>query len=74
MKLQLDFEVGTLYRILELSVKYSKESTKTLCLLKTRNKEVGVGSQPFDMHLMGECTVKIEDNNSMEKGQKWEPN
>jgi hypothetical protein len=26
------------------------------------------------MHLMGECTAKIEDNNSMRKGQKWEPN
>ena len=30
-------------KILELSVKYSKESTKTLCLLKTRNKVVEVG-------------------------------
>jgi hypothetical protein len=27
----------------ELSVKYSKESTKTLCLLKTENKVVEVG-------------------------------
>jgi hypothetical protein len=30
-------------KILELSVKYSKESTKTLCLLKTGNKMVEVG-------------------------------
>jgi hypothetical protein len=29
--------------IVELSVKYSKESTKTLYLLKTRNKVVEVG-------------------------------
>jgi hypothetical protein len=28
---------------IELSVKYSKESTKTLCLLKTGNKVVEVG-------------------------------
>jgi hypothetical protein len=31
------------YKRVELSVKYSKESTKTLCLLKTRNKVVEVG-------------------------------
>jgi hypothetical protein len=30
-------------KILELSVRYSKESTKTLCLLKTGNKVVEVG-------------------------------
>jgi hypothetical protein len=35
-----------------------------------RNKEVGVGSQPFDMHFMGECKIKIEDKNSMKRGQK----
>jgi hypothetical protein len=29
--------------LLELSVKYSKEDTKTPCLLKTRNKVVEVG-------------------------------
>jgi hypothetical protein len=29
--------------ILELFIKYSKESTKTLCLLKTGNKVVEVG-------------------------------
>jgi hypothetical protein len=54
---------------IELSVKYSKESTKTLYLLKIRNKKVGVGSQSFDMHVMGECIVKIEDNNSMRRRQ-----
>jgi hypothetical protein len=31
--------------ILELSAKYSKESTKTLCLFKTRNKVVEVCSK-----------------------------
>jgi hypothetical protein len=34
---------GNIYLILELSTKYSKESTKTLCLLKTENKVVEVG-------------------------------
>jgi hypothetical protein len=29
--------------ILELFVKYSKESTKTLCLLKTENEVIEVG-------------------------------
>ena len=54
----------------ELFVKCSKKNTKTLCLLKMKNKELGVGSQPFHMHFMGECTIKIEDKNSMKKGQK----
>jgi hypothetical protein len=31
------------FALIELSVKYSKKSTKTLCLLKIGNKEVGVG-------------------------------
>jgi hypothetical protein len=48
----------------ELSVKYSKESTKTLCLLKTGNKVVKVGW----VH------SKVEDNNSMRRGPQWEAN
>jgi hypothetical protein len=40
-----------------LGVKYSKESTKTLYLLKIGNKVVEVD----------EYTVKIEDNNSMRR-------
>jgi hypothetical protein len=32
-----------LFFTIELSVKYSKESTKTIYLLKTRNKVVEVG-------------------------------
>ena len=31
------------YKIIELSIKHSKESTKTLCLLKIGNKVVEVG-------------------------------
>jgi hypothetical protein len=46
---------------IELSIKYSKESIKTLCLLKIGNKVV-------------EVIVKIEDNNSMKRGQQWEAN
>ena len=34
---------GNIYLIIELSIKCSKESTKTLCLLKTGNKLVEVG-------------------------------
>jgi hypothetical protein len=49
---------------LELSVKYSIESTKTLYLLKTENKVVEMGC----VH------SKIEDNNSMRKGPQWEAN
>jgi hypothetical protein len=37
---QKQLEVGN---IIELFVKYSKESTKTLCLLKTGNKVIEVG-------------------------------
>jgi hypothetical protein len=67
---QMKFLVLIISPTIELSIKYSKDSIKTLCLLKTRNKEVGVGSQSFDMYLMGEFTVKLEDNNSMVRGQK----
>jgi hypothetical protein len=49
---------------LELFVKYSKECTKTLCLLKT-----GIKWLKWD-----EYTVKIEDNNNMRRGQQGEAN
>jgi hypothetical protein len=49
---------------LELSVEYSKESTKTLCLLKTGNKVVE----------MGLVHNKVEDNNSMRRGPQWKVN
>jgi hypothetical protein len=54
----------TILVTIELSVKYSKESTKTLCLLKTENKVVEVGW----IH------NKVEDNNNMMKGPQWEAN
>jgi hypothetical protein len=49
---------------IELSVKYSKESTKTLCLLKLGIKWLK----------WGEYIVKIEDNNSRRWGQQYKAN
>jgi hypothetical protein len=47
---------------LELSVKYSKKSIKTLCLL---NLKLGIKWLKWD-----EYRVKIEDNNGMRRGQQ----
>ena len=55
---------GKYKQIIELSIKYSKESTKTYVCSKLGIKWLK----------WGEYILKIEDNNSMKRGQQWEAN